>query len=785
MRFGKTLRSSIYEPWKGNYIDYSKLKSLLREEEIADGNGGKWTDDDEGRFVEELVNVQLEKVNSFQVETYKELRERTAKCESRLEVIAVPQAEEKDASEGTKLGKDEKDSTLREVEKELDSISKDINELEKYSRINYTGFLKAAKKHDRRRGSNYRVRPLLQVRLAALPFNSEDYSPLLYRLSAMYSFVRQNLNGSTERSLSVSESKNVEHRYISHKFFIHPDNLLEAKTYILRRLPVLVYNPNTSKVVEGSQLDPTITSLYFDNPKFSLYTRKVEKAAGASSLRLRWFGQLSEKPELLFEKKTLGDSDDSEEIRFPIKEKYVMPFIKGDYKMEKSVQKLRDRQGDTSVEVTEFEKTVNDIQQFIKELDLQPVLRANYTRTAFQIPGDDRVRISIDTNLAVIREDSLDVERPCRDPEDWHRVDIDNIEMEFPFTGIKKGEISRFPYAILEIKVRNDAKSKAIEWVEELMSSHLVRETPRFSKFIQGIASLFEDYINTFPFWLSFLETDIRKDPEVAFQEEQDKKAKRVADEHAVGSFMGGKSASSFKPATASPSGRVAAFPSIEASADRNGRNGKARTARPDNDDVTEDHDSDDDGVQADRERIGMTSGLRSLFPSFSTSKYARRHRESTVKLPPGVHEPERWIKDAGPVRVEPKVWLANQRTFIKWMHVSVLLATLSLSLYNGAGKSNNIARSLGVAYTLIALFAGAWGWWMYIKRSRMIEQRSGKDFDNVLGPIVVCLGLVIALCLNFGFKYKAAKSHVDKQELYNYTAEYLLRTDNNFQRPL
>ena len=423
-----------------------------------------------------------------------------------------------------------------------------------------------------------------------------------------------------------------------------------------------MYNPNTSKVVEGSQHDPTITSLYFDNPKFSLYTRKVEKAGGASSLRLRWYGQLAEKPELLFEKKTLGDSDDSEEIRFSLKEKYVKPFVKGDYKMQKSVQKLQGRQGGTSEDVIEFEKSVTEIQSFIKENDLQPVLRANYTRMAFQIPGDDKVRISIDTNLAVIREDSLDNDRPCRDPEDWHRMDIDSVEMEYPFAGIKKGEISRFPYAVLEIKVRNDAKKKAIEWVEELMSSHLVREAPRFSKFILGVALLFEDYINTFPFWLSFLETDIRKDPEVAFQEEQDKKAKRAADEHAVGSFIGGKSASSFKPATASPSGRATTFPADDIRADRSGQNGKARGAKPDSADVAEEHDSDDDGARADRERIGMSSGLRSLFPSFSTSKYARRHRESTVNLPPGVQEPETWIKDAGPVRVEPKVWLANQR---------------------------------------------------------------------------------------------------------------------------
>ena len=88
----------------------------------------------------------------------------------------------------------------------LDNITKETNELEKYARINYTGFLKAVKKHDRKRGGSYRIRPLLQVRLSALPFNKEDYSPLLYRLSAMYSFIRQHMDGGDKiRGLSMSE----------------------------------------------------------------------------------------------------------------------------------------------------------------------------------------------------------------------------------------------------------------------------------------------------------------------------------------------------------------------------------------------------------------------------------------------------------------------------------------------------------------------------------------------------------------------------------------------------
>ena len=531
------------------------------------------------------------------------------------------------------------------------------------------------------------------------------------------------------------------------------------KTYILRRLPVLVYNPQTSRVAEATQSDPTITSLYFDNPGFSLYTQKVERASDTSSLRLRWFGQLNDKPEIMFEKKTIRESGDSEEVRFPIKEKYVQPFIKGEYQMEKSITKLQGRQDAGPDAVQQFRNNVDQIKTFMDENHLQPVLRANYTRTAFQIPGDDMVRISIDTELAFIREDALDSERPCRDPEEWHRSEIDEAEMEYPFTCIRKGEVSRFPFALLELKVRDGAKKRTNEWVADLMSSHLVKEAPRFSKFVHGVAQLFEDYVNSFPFWLSEVDTDIRKDPETAFEEEQDKKAKHAEDEFAVGSLLGSKSSPSFKPAMGSPIGKSQLGQKATSTAGKgnnilNSSDSKHKS-KSGVDDVAEEDDSDDDGIQATREHGQTSSGLRSLFSSFSTSKYARAHRQGRAKLPPGVRHPGPFIKDSGPIKVEPKVWLANQRTFIKWQHVSLLLASLSIGLYNAAGELNSVARSLAIVYTLIALFAGAWGWWMYVIRSRMIQQRSGKDFDNIIGPLIVCIALIVALCLNFAFKVR------------------------------
>ena len=105
MRYGRTLQQSIYAPWKDKYIDYAKLKKLLRDDESAPNSPAtntpnQWTDEDESAFVDELVNVQLEKVHQFHKDTYEKLRDRTAKCEAKLDTVAVAEAGEDDENLG-------------------------------------------------------------------------------------------------------------------------------------------------------------------------------------------------------------------------------------------------------------------------------------------------------------------------------------------------------------------------------------------------------------------------------------------------------------------------------------------------------------------------------------------------------------------------------------------------------------------------------------------------------------------------------------------------------------
>jgi SPX domain protein involved in polyphosphate accumulation len=227
MKFGTTLRKSVYAPWKDKYIDYDRLKKLLKDNEDDES----WTADDESAFVDELANVQLEKVHNFITDISQKLRDRTSACEKKLEPLAIgiqasdddkESKQDKDAAAGAGAKKpepsqQERERLLKEVLAELDRVTKETKELESFCRINFTAVIKATKKHDKLRGSSYRLRPFIDARIARHPLHTEDASPLLYRLSALYSFVRQSLEGKSKEALSFDETTSGGEGFTSHK----------------------------------------------------------------------------------------------------------------------------------------------------------------------------------------------------------------------------------------------------------------------------------------------------------------------------------------------------------------------------------------------------------------------------------------------------------------------------------------------------------------------------------------------------------------------------------------
>lgn len=770
MLFSLKLQSEIYRPWKQLYIDYDTLKKLLRENIYADGQA-KWTEKNESDFVQQL-DLELEKVYLFQVSEYKVIDEKITALEN-----VIDQGVELPANSDTNkafLASFNYESFQNSLEEAL-SLAQ---QLDKFARLNFTGFVKIVKKHDRLH-PEYNVKPLLNVRLNELPFHSEDYLPLLYRISVLYAFLRENFPNKINPSSSlpslvpvglVALSKaNIAAPDVvpekSFKFWIDPDNLMEVKTKILRHLPVLIYNKGDFDAA-GDDSDNIVTSLYFDNSHFELYNAKLLKTNNSPTVRLRWSGRLIEKPDIYMEKKLFHD-DEEEELKSPgqsekllsfrIKEKYINDFIHGDPLVTKKI--IKKAKNDANA--------VKNLLELINESGLEPTLRCVYSRTAFQIPGDDRVRITIDSDIVFIREDCFDKYRPIRDPSNWHRTDIDS-QIDNPFSLLRPGEYAKFPHSVMEIMVKDGSvvssiqsktttSRRSVKWIQELTNSHLVKEVPNFSKFIQGIAALHteDDRLDILPFWLPELEKDIKKDPKEAYDEELENM------QHRKKSISLIKKVNTFSPRLKPVKGVIVG-------------------------DDLDDYDSSDNEedllIQAapseDEETTIVTN--ESQFQNIPRQTYTPvdEVEEEEFVLPPGVTEPKSYIKNNGEVKVEGKVWLANERTFVRWLHTGMMLFFFSVGVQKSAHKSNfpALSKTVSLVYLLITLFILGWGYYVFKKRLHIIYQRSGDHLDNIVGPLIVAASLTFILGFNFTMGLRKVMEEKDKfgVDLLNVGANYL-----------
>lgn len=267
----------------------------------------------------------------------------------------------------------------------------------------------------------------------------------------------------------------------------------------------MVFNANK----EFEPKDSAITSIYYDNPDtWDLYEGRLKKTEGAEAIRMRWYGDVDTET-IFVERKTHREDwtgEKSVKARFNCKEKNMNAYLRGDLLPEALFEKARKDGKKPAKQIDEDERLAKEIQYSVIKKGYVPVCRSFYNRTAFQLPADARVRISLDTELTMVREDNLDGRKRAGD--NWRRMDIG---IDYPFSQLPAEDIERFPYAVLEVKLQTQAGQEPPEWVRELIASHLVEAVPKFSKFIHGCATLFPTRINLLPFWMPQMDVDIRK----------------------------------------------------------------------------------------------------------------------------------------------------------------------------------------------------------------------------------------------------------------------------------
>ena len=778
--------------YQWQYINYDELKDALKLpfKNGQDGDRREWDEEDERKFVD-LLESELDKVFTFQKVKSSEIVGRIKSSEGEVKQV-IEKQEQINKSDDTDDGLEEDFALL---EADLSDIIADVHDLAKYTQLNYTGFQKIIKKHDKQTG--WSLRPSFATRLKAKPFFQDNYDAFIVTLSRLYDLVRTRGNPVKGDSAAGGGQQNFVRQ--TTKYWVHPDNITELKLIILKHLPVLVFNSNK----EFEEKDSAISSIYYDNTDtWELYMGRLKKTEGAEAIRLRWYGDMNNET-IFIERKTHREDwtgEKSVKARFTLKEKNVNAFLAGKMTVDEAFAKMR-KEGKKSIkEIEDLEQLAREIQYRVVTRKLVPVTRSFYHRTAFQLPGDARVRISLDTELTMTREDNLDGAR--RSGDNWRRMDIG---IDYPFSQLPPADVERFPYAVLEVKLQTQAGQEPPQWIRDLTSSHLVEAVPKFSKFIHGTATLFPDRINLLPFWMPQMDTDIRKpithrfgierpantasyttsetfdddsededDETPDSQNEEDKDdeeededgdpAKRL--EHAREVFdqnerdrQGVDSIANANGNTLDIEERIAAHASLE-----------------------EDYpiyDSDEEDEQ-DALEEAKHSGQHLKYALLVLMKHAQlasdrvldlfHHIPTTTPMPQasgigginpmgGKVQTRRFKAPKGkrihvPVRVEPKVYFAAERTFLSWMEFSIILGSIAATLLN---FGDNISLISAWGFTIVACLALLYSVGIYYLRVQMIRKRRAtvSRYYDKWGPTGLCAGLLAATLVNFALKVR------------------------------
>ena len=369
----------------------------------------------------------------------------------------------------------------------------------------------------------------------------------------------------------------------------------------------------------------------------------------------------------------------------------------------------------------------------------------------------------------MIREDNLDGR--SRSGDNWRRMDIG---IDWPFSQLQDDDICRFPYAVLEVKLQTQHGQEPPEWVRELVNSHLVESVPKFSKFIHGISTLIENRVKLFPFWYHQMDIDIRKpasknmsisrpDPSgystpanTTSDDDHDMRITVVDDEE---SYHGGaKTAQEYEWVDEEDEEENPLEPS----------DSWIQQQRPGSSSSTS---SEQTPLLAGQRQRGLKqkNSLISPFkPGAETLRYLFRRTKDRVTHPFGEDESENATgpqttylitppgrKIATLVRVEPKVFFANERTFLSWLQFTVMLGGLSLGLLNFGDKVSRVSAGL---FTFVALSFMVYALVTYHWRAYKIRNRELGPFDDRIGPTLLCFILLTAMVTNFFLQWAYEK---------------------------
>jgi len=700
------------QEWKTSYLDYEALKKMI--DALADlhvmnpqGTGEKGASLSVPRPTNAAgmpLGVSMSQ-EDFYGRLEKEMRKIEQFTKTQVDMIRTTLTDVERSISKMGSPSDPKNTTVAEsLRKKLEKAGEDFLKLEKYVNMNFTGFHKILKKHDKMLPNPCKA--FYTTRLHDQSWVRGDYSDVLVTMSRVYSILREDA--------TIQQQDDAKQDFVrsTRKYWVHTENISSIKYTILQHLPVFLQT-----TMDGETDSQLVNSVYLDNYAMELYHGRLEKTPGAIALRLRWYGTGT--PELVFvERKTHRESwagEVSVKERFIIKENQVLPLLQGKFDIEGELAKLKAK-GKSAEDIKDWYDLASEVIQAINSKQLIPTMRTQYMRTAFQIPFDATVRVSLDTNLCMISERT----KATMNLERWYRD---------PHTSVPLNEITRFPHGVLEVKLQLQDENSTPLWVEEMLGSGKLLEVHKFSKFIHGSAVIMPEDVRAVPYWIDDVTlADSIKQSGASKLLENSVGANQYYDHllphDAEGKVKGGGggamegTASGAVPSTALASAAASyrSKPRVEPTQQELRESSTVSAA---------------EAIQHQRQ-LGM--------PAYDCCD------DCCTWCAP--HHSDRMTVQ----KVEPKLFFANERTFIKWLHMAVILSSISIGVLAFTGDDSQAQFYAIVMMPLSLLFVG-YALNTFLWRGDKIRTRDTDRWDDPSGPILLSSLLTVAMMVQFYFK--------------------------------
>lgn len=189
------------------------------------------------------IDGEMEKVEKFTNQIVDDLKQRLSRLESDIAEL--------------KMLKQLNEKNRHEFKSQADDIGVELLRLEKYVNVNFMGFHKILKKHDKYLPGNP-CKAFYVARMHRQNWVTADYSVIVVKLSSIYSDIRGDDFSAEEATKDIDDSQTFLRS--TKKYWVETEDVSAVKYAVLQHLPVFLQNTSTGQ--SDSQLT---NSVYLDN----------------------------------------------------------------------------------------------------------------------------------------------------------------------------------------------------------------------------------------------------------------------------------------------------------------------------------------------------------------------------------------------------------------------------------------------------------------------------------------------------------------------------------------